>query len=324
MPCCSSRALSPTPESCRSCGVLIAPPQRITSPAVAVRLRAAGAGVVDADRALALEVDLRHERVGLDAEVLPALTGPQVGPRGRHPPAAVDVAVELREALLAVAVDVVGQRVARPAAPPRRRRRRAGSWAGPRSSSSGPSPPRQSSAPAEAGLHALEVRQAVQVVPGLHARVGGPALVVHRVAALEDHPVDAAGAAEHLAAGVEDLAAVHVRLGVGLVLPVVEPVADRDRQRRRHVDERVLPVVGAAGLEHQDRRRRVGAEPVGDGRARGAAADDHVVVASPRPCHGSPANQCWGSGAMLCHTCLVSRYSSSPTWPSSRPMPDCL
>ena len=42
----------------------------------------------------------------------------QVGPRRGEPPAAVDVAVEPREALLAVAVDVVGQRVAGLAARP--------------------------------------------------------------------------------------------------------------------------------------------------------------------------------------------------------------
>ncbi len=41
-------------------------------------------------------------------------------------------------------------------------------------------------------LHLLEVRQAMRVVPDLHAGVGGPALIVERVAALEDHAVDAA------------------------------------------------------------------------------------------------------------------------------------
>src|SRR5207237_196126 len=77
------------------------------------------------------------------------------------------------------------------------------------------------------------------VVPGLHARVRGPPLVVERVAALEDHPVDAAGAAQHLAARVVNAAVVHERLGLRLVFPVVEPGADRERQRRRHVDAAV-------------------------------------------------------------------------------------
>src|SRR5205823_14405262 len=70
--------------------------------------------------------------------------------------------------------------------------------------------------------------------PGL----GRPLLVVERVAALEDHAVDRARAAEHLAARVVDAAAVHVRLGLGLVLPVVEAAADRERQRGRHVEVR--------------------------------------------------------------------------------------
>ena len=89
--------------------------------------------------------------------------------------------------------------------------------------------------------------------------VGAPPLVVQRVAALEDHPVDAARAAEHLAAGVVDPPPVHVRLGLGLVLPVVEATADRERQRGRHVDEDVPQVVGAAGLQDEHPVRRVGA-----------------------------------------------------------------
>ncbi len=309
---------------------------------------AAGARVVDADGAGAVEADLGGERGGLDVEVLPVAHRVQVGP-GRGPAAAaVDVAVEPREALLPVAVDVVGQRVAgllrglEEGAEQRVRRRPA--LDPERPAAAAPVVGADSAVLEDQALHALEVGQAVEVVPGLHARVGGPALVVHRVAPLEDHPVDAARAAEDLAAGVEHLAAVHVRLGVGLVLPVVEPVADRDRQRRGHVDERVDDVVGAAGLEDQHRARRVGAEPVGDGAAGGPAADDHVVVALARVATGVElvgtgvelvatgvelvethgANQCWGAGLMLCQTCLVSRYSSRPARPSSRPMPDCL
>ena len=37
-----------------------------------------------------------------------------------------------------------------------------------------------------------------------------------------------------------------------------------------------------------------------------------------------PRNQRCSAGRMFCHTCLVSRYSSSPAAASSRPMPDCL
>ena len=173
----------------------------------------------------------------------------------------------LREALLAVAVDVVGARVAGLDGRVEERREqrvvRGSALEHQRSVAAAPVVLAR-----EAGLHLLEVGQAVEVVPLLHPRLGCPALVVERVAALEDHPVDRAGAAEHLAAGVEDPAVVEVRLRVGLVLPVVEPVADREGQRRRHVDEGVDPEVRAAGLEHQDRRSRVGGEPVGERAAR--------------------------------------------------------
>jgi hypothetical protein len=50
---------------------------------------------------------------------------------------------------------------------------------------------------------------------------------------------------------VVDPAAVHERLGLGLVLPVIEAAADREGERGRHVDEDVEGVVGAAGLEHE-------------------------------------------------------------------------
>ena len=154
-----------------------------------------------------------------------------------------------------------------------RNARNSGPSAGPRSSSSGPSPPRHSSAPAEARLHPLEVRQAVRVVPVFEP----PALEVERVAALEDHPVDRARAAEHLAARVVDPPAVHERLGLGLVLPVVEAVADRERERRRHVDVEVPPGVRPPRLEHEHARARVLGQPRGERGARRAAADDDVV-----------------------------------------------
>ena len=72
-----------------------------------------------------------------------------------------------------------------------------------------------------------------------------PALVVEGVAALEDHPVDRRRAAEDLAPGVVDAPAVHERLGLGSVAPVVERAADRERQRGRHVQEDVEPPVRA-------------------------------------------------------------------------------
>ena len=298
-------------------------------------VRPAAAQVVDTGGPLAVEADLGDHRERLDAEVGAVHHRVQVGAGGGEPAAVVDVAVEAREALLAVAVDVVGQRVAgllggleeRPEQRVGRRPALEDERPAAAAPGVGLAPPVD-----EQGLHPLEVGQAVQVVPVLHPLVAGPALVVHRVAALEDHPVDRAGPAEHLAAGVVDPAAVHLGLRLGLVLPVVEPAADRERQRGRHVDERVDAEVGATGLEHQHARRRVGGEPVGQRTAGRPAPDDDVVPVVPLPAHASPPpsvvedrrTSADGAGAMLCQTCLVSWYSSSPATPSSRPMPDCL
>ncbi len=253
----------------------------------------------------------------------------QVGARRGEPTAVVHVAVEAREPFLAVAVDVVGQVVAGLLGRlEERAEQRVGRRTAFEDQRSAASTPRVGTPLAvdHHGLHALEVGQAVQVVPVLQTLVARPALVVHRVAALEDHPVDRARAAEHLAAGVIDPAALHLRLRLGLVLPVVEPAADRERQCRRHVDERVDAEVGTACLEHQHARRRVGRDPVGDRAACRPATDDDVVPVVPPPAahNSSPPNHRDGSGAMLCQTCLVSRYSSRPARPSSRPMPDCL
>ena len=67
---------------------------------------------LDADRARAVEDDLRDEGAGGHGEVGPAHHRIQVGARGGQPPAPVDVPVERGEALLPVAVHVVGELVA--------------------------------------------------------------------------------------------------------------------------------------------------------------------------------------------------------------------
>ena len=229
-------------------------------------LHAAGAHVLDAHRPLALEDHLGGVRKGLDVEVLPVHDRVQVGAGGAEPASLVDVAVEPGEPLLPIPVDVVGEGVAGLLC---RLEEGTEERVGGRSALEHQRP--TAATPlvraGQARLHALEVRKAVGEVPVLHALVGAPALVVHGVAALEDHAVDAAGAAEHLAARMEDAAVVHVRLGVGLVAPVVEPAADREWERRGHVDERVPDEVGAPGFENQHRGTGIGAQPVGERRA---------------------------------------------------------
>src|SRR5215471_16872284 len=84
-------------------------------------------------------------------------------------------------------------------------------------------------------LHLLEIGQAMRVVPVLHAGVRGPPLIVERVAALEDHAIDTARATQELATRMVDPAGVEIWLRLGLVLPVVEPISDREGQRARHM-----------------------------------------------------------------------------------------
>src|SRR5439155_18949963 len=67
---------------------------------------------LDADGAGPVEDDFGNEGPGGDGEVRPAHHRIEVGPRGGQPPSAVDVPVERGEALLPVAVHVVGELVA--------------------------------------------------------------------------------------------------------------------------------------------------------------------------------------------------------------------
>ena len=280
MPSGSSSAALPTPETCSSWGELIAPPQRMTVAGADLRGGPAAVLVLHADSPLALEEDPGHERAGHDLEVGAVHHGVEVGPRRRQPPAVPDVAVEGGEALLPVAVDVIGAGVAGllAGAEERLEERVRGRTALEREGAVVPTE-RVAGIGREAVLHPVEVGQAVRVVPGLHARVGRPALVVQRVPALEDHPVDAARTAEHLAAGVVDPAAVHLRLGLRLVLPVVEAAADREGEGGRHVDEDVPGGVVATRFQDEHGAGRVGRQTVGQGGTGGAASDDHVVVA---------------------------------------------
>ena len=157
-------------------------------------LRAPPLGDLDADRPRALEDDLRHECPGPDLEVLPlAHDRVQVGPRGRQPPTPVDVAVERREPFLAIPVDVLGQRIAGLLdALEEGREQRVGRGAALQDQGPVVAAPRVVRRGRERRLHPLEVGQAMGVVPGRHAGIGGPPLEVERVAALESLAVDAA------------------------------------------------------------------------------------------------------------------------------------
>ncbi len=189
----------------------------------------------------------------------------------------MNVPVKCVEALLSVAVHVVGQGVAglldRLEEGTEQRTGRGATLKDQRAVAAAPVV-----LPCQAGLHAPEVGKAVCIVPGLTARGSRPAVVVHRVPPLEDHPVDARGTTENPAAGVVDPAATHLWFRLRLVLPVVEPVANAEREGSRHVDEHIPPVVGTTGLDHQHPVRGVGTETAGQGTAGRTPADDYKIV----------------------------------------------
>ena len=178
--------------------------------------------VFHADGLLAFEEDLGGKRAGTHLEVLAVQVRVQVSARCRPALAVLDVAVERREAFLAVTVDVVGQVVAGFLDGLKQSlEQRAGGGAAGEVQRAVMAAARIVVLGCGGVLHAVEVRQAVGKVPVLHAGVLGPLLIIHRVAALVDHAVDGRGTAEQLAARVVDASVIHLWLRLGLVLPVV-------------------------------------------------------------------------------------------------------
>ncbi len=121
----------------------------------------------------------------------------------------------------------------------------------------------QAFGPAPAGVHAVAVASA-------------PAVVVARLAAHVDHAVDAARAAEHLAARIAQAPAVEPGSRLGRIEPVGARIADAVQIADRDVDPEV--VVLASRLDQEDVLRRVGAQAVGEQAAGGAGAANDVVV----------------------------------------------
>ena len=124
-------------------------------------------------------------------------------------------------------------------------------------------------------LRLLEERQHVVEAPAFVAELA-PVIVVPGVAAHVQHRVDRRGATEGLAARPIHAPVVAMRLGCGLVAPVVRRFVAQAREAGRHLQHK--RVVGGARLEDQDAQPIVFGEAVGDRAAGRAGADDDVVV----------------------------------------------
>ncbi len=85
-------------------------------------------------------------------------------------------------------------------------------------------------------------------------------IVVGGLTAHVDHGVDGGGAADHLAAGIVEAAAVEPRFRLGLEHPVRARIADGEEIADRDVEPN--PVVHAPGFEQEHAHSGVGGKTV--------------------------------------------------------------
>ena len=121
------------------------------------------------------------------------------------------------------------------------------------------------------------------IIPFYHARVFAPLLIIHRITALEDHPVDAAGATQDFATPMINTAVIHVGFGFRLIHPIVMFVANRDGEGGGHVDKNIPEGIIPPCLNHQNAMVGVFAQ----------------AVCQDAPCRTTPDNDCV---IMCCHT----------------------
>ena len=123
-------------------------------------------------------------------------------------------------------------------------------------------------------LGALEERQDVVPTPAAIAELR-PVVVILRLAADIDEPVDRRRTAEHAAARIGNGAAVGAGVGLGLEAPGELLVVKQFHVADRNMDQRVP--VAPAGLDQYHTSGRVLGETVGQDASGRPSADDHVI-----------------------------------------------
>ena len=134
---------------------------------------------------------------------------------------------------------------------------------------------------------------------------GLPAVEILGLAPHVDHAVDRSGAAQDLAAWLEQPAVVQVRLRFAFVAPVDRRIRIEHRIAERNMDERAA--VPASGLEQQDRMACL-AQPAGDGTTGRTRTDHHKIIlrsihlllSTPYTAAQSPARMQQSAGAEEC------------------------
>jgi hypothetical protein len=264
-------------------------------------VQAAAFEIFDAPGGGVLDDDPRHQRAGLDAQVLARHRRPQKGRGGGGAPAVADGVLAAPESLLAGGVVVLRVRnaaglggldpgrVERVCGPGEFRAERTGAAA------PGVFAPRE-------GLAPLEIGQHVRIGPAGRTLLR-PAIEIGRIAARIGHHIDRGRAAEHLAAAGLDGASVEIGLGLGDKSPVEHSPLVELAHAERNVNVGVP--VAPAGFDQQHLGARILAQPVGEHAAGRAGADDDVVVA--RGWHGRSDPAQYGRAVPLTVVRSISR-----------------
>ena len=279
MPSGASHSAGPMPERCSTCIDPIEPAHRMTSPLARASTDLTALHEAHADRASVLDDQPIDQHVFFEPQI-GSLQGRLQKPSRRRPAAAaLLVDVEIADAFIVAGVEVrnspdshflsgIADRV-----------------------QNCPGQPRRFDPPAAAAAMMLALaEEMILKTPegGLHvipAPAGEaeltPMIVVGRLSAHRDHGVDRGRAADHLAAGIRQRAAVQAGFRLGPEHPVRARISDRKQIAHRNV--KPDPVVIAAGLQHQHAVLRIGGEPVGHDAAGGARADDDIVEITFEP-----------------------------------------
>src|SRR6266700_2053532 len=136
-----------------------------------------------------------------------------------------------------------------------------------------------------------------------------PVVIVGGLPAHRDHRVNGGRAADHLAAGIGQRAAVETGFRLGPKHPVRTRIADRKEIADR--DVKPDPVVVAAGLQDQDAARGIGRQPVGDDAAGGAGADDDIVEITLKLLHKSSPRAHFWALAIAAHSVAKARCTAA-------------
>ena len=234
----------------------------------------------DAGRAPPVKDDFFGQRVGEHAQIGAVHRRTQIADRGRAALAVAGRRLVIADAVLPGAVEIV---VARKAETHRGVDERLADrvLVGDVGDAERAASPVECVGAARLMFGALEIRQHVVERPAAVAELA-PMVEILGLAADIDHAVDRGRAAQHLAARPEHAAVGGAGVGLGLVAPVDRRVRKGFAKAERDMDPAVL--VLAAGLEQDHPRRRVLAQPRGDGASGRAGADhdeiglDHILL----------------------------------------------